>query len=290
MLRISSPQEMLRWSREHRCAGRSVGLVPTMGYLHEGHLRLIDRVRSDADVTVVSVFVNPTQFGPDEDLLTYPRDLDRDTALISARGGDCVFAPETVDMYPSDPMVRVTPGDLAAHLCGPNRPGHFEGVLTIVAKLFNVVEPDVAVFGRKDAQQARMIATMSRELDFPIRVVVVPTVREPDRVAMSSRNSYLSTEERTAATQIPISLDTAHREFTSGSVGVEALLATTREVLNHSPLIEIEYVEAVDPDRMAPVAVLGHDTILAVAVRLGKARLIDNIVLGQGLDADDVTG
>jgi pantoate--beta-alanine ligase len=288
MLHIRSPQAMLRWSREHRCAGRTVGLVPTMGYLHEGHLRLLDRARVEADVTVVSVFVNPTQFGPGEDFLTYPRDPARDAELIAARGGDCIFAPETHDMYPSEPLVRVTPGELAAHLCGPSRPGHFEGVLTIVAKLFNTVEPDVAVFGRKDAQQARIISTMASELDFPVRVVVVPTVREPDRVAMSSRNSYLSSEERAAAAKIPLSLDAAHRQYESGNLDVESLLATVREVLEQSPLIEVEYVEVVEAERMAPVSLADHDTILAVAVRIGKARLIDNIALGEGLQRDHI--
>ncbi|UCG84751.1 MAG: pantoate--beta-alanine ligase, partial [Gemmatimonadota bacterium] len=179
-------------------------------------------------------------------------------------------------------------GDLAAHLCGPRRPGHFEGVLTIVAKLFNVVEPDVAVFGRKDAQQARIITRMTRELDFPVRIVVAPTVREHDRVALSSRNSYLSPAEREAAAKLPMSLDAAHREFLAGTADVASLLSAALAVLRQEPLIEVEYVEAVEPERLAPVQVASSDTILALAVRIGRARLIDNIILGHGVDSDEV--
>ena len=288
MLRIASPEAMRRWSREQRRAGRTIGLVPTMGYLHEGHLRLIDRARESADVVVVSVFVNPTQFGPGEDFLSYPRDLERDSQLIGQRGGDCLFVPATEDVYPFNPQVSLTPGELAAHLCGPRRPGHFEGVLTIVAKLFNLVEPDIAVFGRKDAQQARIITRMAHELDFPVEIVVVPTVREPDRVAMSSRNSYLSPDERAAAAMLPVSLDAAHREFVAGTTDVTSLVATVRAVLRQEPLIEIEYVEAVEPQFLAPVQVADPRTILALAVRIGRARLIDNILLGEGVDSDEI--
>lgn len=288
MLRIASPEAMRRWSREQRRAGRTIGLVPTMGYLHEGHLRLIDRARESADVVVVSVFVNPTQFGPGEDFLSYPRDLERDSQLIGQRGGDCLFVPATEDVYPFNPQVGLTPGELAAHLCGPRRPGHFEGVLTIVAKLFNLVEPDIAVFGRKDAQQARIITRMAHELDFPVQIVVAPTVREPDRVAMSSRNSYLSPDERAAAAMLPVSLDAAHREFVAGTTDVTSLVATVRAVLRQEPLIEIEYVEAVEPELLAPVQVADSRTILALAVRIGRARLIDNILLGEGVDSDEI--
>jgi len=259
-----------------------------MGYLHEGHLRLIDNIRSKTDLVVVSVFVNPTQFSPGEDFLTYPRDLARDRALIRDRGGHCVFVPETADMYGSDPLVTVVAGRLADHLCGPGRPGHFDGVLTIVAKLFNIVEPDVAVFGRKDAQQARIITRMAQDLNFAIRVVVAPTVRERDRVAMSSRNAYLSSEERLAARAIPRSLAAAHGLYRKGHTESDSLIATIRETLSEESLIDIEYAEAVDPETLSPVPTADADTIMALAVRVGKARLIDNIVLGAGVDADEV--
>lgn len=285
---ISDPSEMRRWSRAHHASGKTIGLVPTMGYLHEGHLRLIDNVRGQTDLVVVSVFVNPTQFGPGEDFLTYPRDLERDRALIRDRGGHCVFVPDTSDMYRSDPMVTLVAGPLADHLCGPGRPGHFEGVLTIVAKLFNVVEPDVAVFGRKDAQQARIITRMVQDLDFPIQVVVAPTVRERDRVAMSSRNAYLSPQERLAAGAIPRSLAAAHDLYRQGNNESASLIAAIRRVFGEESLIDIEYVAAVDPETLAPVLTADADTIVALAVRVGKARLIDNIVLGAGVDADEV--
>jgi pantoate--beta-alanine ligase len=288
MLRLSGLQEMRQWSRSKRAAGQTVGLVPTMGYLHEGHLRLIDRASEVADVVVVSIFVNPIQFGPNEDFLTYPRDLDRDCELIEQRGGACIFVPDTTVMYGSEPEVRVNPGSLAEHLCGPRRPGHFEGVLTVVAKLFNVVEPDLAVFGRKDAQQARAICRMVDDLNFPVQVVVFPTVREPDRLAMSSRNSYLSPEERAAALSIPRSLDAAHGMFVSGVTDARALIGAVREVLDRETLIDVDYAEAVDPDTMAPVNTAGHDAIVAVAARVGKARLIDNIVVGVGIAGDEI--
>ncbi|UCD23955.1 MAG: pantoate--beta-alanine ligase [Gemmatimonadota bacterium] len=287
---ISDPAEMRQWSRTQRAAGHTIGLVPTMGFLHEGHLRLIDNARTKADLVVVSVFVNPTQFGPGEDYSTYPRDLERDRELIRDRGGQCVFAPETADMYGSDPVVMVRAGRLADHLCGPHRAGHFDGVLTIVAKLFNVVEPDVAVFGRKDAQQARIIARMVEDLDFPTEVAVAPTVRERDLVAMSSRNTYLTPDERTAARAIPRSLAQAHSLFLEGKTDSASLTASIRSVLGEEPLVDIEYVEAVDPDSLSPVTTADSDTIVALAVRLGKARLIDNIILGAGVEADEVVG
>jgi len=288
ILRISGLREMREWSRSNRVEGRTIGLVPTMGYLHEGHLRLIDRGREAADALAVSVFVNPIQFGPSEDFLTYPREIERDLELIERRGGECAFVPEADAMYRSEPVVRVTPGSIGAHLCGPRRPGHFEGVLTVVAKLFNIVEPDVAVFGRKDVQQARAIMRMVEDLDFAVRILVAPTVREPDGLAMSSRNSYLSPEERTAAASIPRCLEAAHSQFVSGVTNVSALIATAREILERERLIEIDYTEAVDPDTMAPVSVANPETIVAVAARVGKARLIDNIVLGDGVQADEI--
>ncbi len=286
MIVIADPGEMRSWSRRLRTAGRRIGFVPTMGCLHEGHLRLVDHAHRAADDVVLSVFVNPIQFGPTEDLASYPRDFERDRIAAERKGVACLFAPETASMYPTDPIVRVTPGTLAVHLCGPHRPGHFEGVLTVVAKLFNMVEPDVAVFGRKDVQQALIIRSMVEDLSFPVEVVVVPTVREPDGVAMSSRNAYLSRGERAAASRLSRGLEAAHRAFRSGTKESDRLTAEVREVAA-DPLIDIEYIEVVDPTTLAPIEVATDEAILAIAARLGKARLIDNIILADGTGTDE---
>lgn len=276
---------MRAWSRAARAAGQRVAFVPTMGFLHEGHLRLVDEARTRADVVVMSIFVNPLQFGPSEDLDRYPRALERDRALAAARGVACLFVPTAAAMYPTPPLVRVVPGRLGDHLCGPFRPGHFDGVLTVVAKLFHAVEPDVAVFGRKDAQQARMIERMAADLDFPVTVVVAPTARAPDGLALSSRNAYLTPAERRVALRIPAALARAHTAFRAGLRDAAQLVGTVRRELADNGLA-VEYVEAVDPDGLAPVSVLTPDTLLAVAARVGHTRLIDNIVLGAGLAAD----
>src|SRR6266849_227307 len=196
---LSSPKEMRDWSRAERARGRRIGFVPTMGFLHEGHLRLVDRAKQRADRVVMSIFVNPLQFSPAEDLAQYPRDLERDRTLAAERGVDCLFVPDTAVMYPTEPLVRVAPGPMADTLEGAARPGHFAGVLTVVATLFHVVEPDVAVFGRKDYQQAMLVTRMARDLDFPVAIEVAPTVRELDGLALSSRNSYLDPDQRRAA-------------------------------------------------------------------------------------------
>jgi pantoate--beta-alanine ligase len=258
-----------------------------MGYLHDGHLSLIDHASSQSDAVVVSIFINPIQFGPAEDLASYPRDLERDRAAARQRGADCLFVPSTTAMYNSDPVVRVGPGSLASHLCGPYRPGHFEGVLTVVAKLFHMVEPDVAVFGRKDFQQALVITRMVQDLSFPVRVFVAPTVREPDGLAMSSRNSYLAPTERTAAVRIPQGLEAAHRAFRAGVSRTRELVAEVRAILETEPLLRIEYLEAVDPNTLEQVDLATGQTVLAVAVRIGSARLIDNVLLADGISAGD---
>jgi pantoate--beta-alanine ligase len=283
----SAPADMRAWSRAQRAAGRRVAFVPTMGYLHEGHLQLVDDARGRADTVVLSIFVNPLQFGPGEDLDRYPRDLERDRRLAAGRGVACLFLPAVADMYPPGASVRVTPGPLADHLCGPHRPGHFEGVLTVVAKLLNVVEPDVAVFGRKDVQQARLIARMAADLDFPTEIVVAPTAREGDGLALSSRNTYLSADERRRAAAIPESLREAHARFAAGERAAAPLIAAVERRLRAAGLA-VEYVELVDPDRLAPRTAAAPDSVLAVAARAGSTRLIDNIVLGAGLAADRV--
>ena len=290
MIEIADPRRMRAWSREHRGAGRCLGFVPTMGYLHEGHLRLIDRARRVSDDVVVSVFVNPLQFGPAEDFGRYPRDLPRDRSAAAGRGTDCLFVPPPDQVYPEEPVVRVVPGSLGDHLCGPWRPGHFEGVLTVVAKLFHVVEPDVAMFGRKDAQQASMIRRMVADLDFPVEILVAPTVREADGLALSSRNAYLTAEERRAAPALSRGLAAAHDAFRRGSTAAGDVLAEARSVVERERLLRLEYLEAVDPHALSPVTRVGGDTLVGLAARVGSTRLIDNIVLGEGLAGDEWLG
>jgi pantoate--beta-alanine ligase len=291
VIEIADPAAMRSWSRRERAAGRRLALVPTMGSLHEGHLRLVDRARRLADRVVVSAFVNPLQFSPGEDYERYPRDVARDRALAEGRAVDCLFIPTADRIYPVPPAIRFAPGALIAHLCGPRRPGHFEGVLQVVAKLLHLVEPDVAVFGRKDAQQATLISRMVADLDFPVAIEVAPIVREPDGVALSSRNRYLAPDERRAAAVLSAGLEAAHQAFRQGERNAGALLERVRAVARAEGAVAIEYVEAVDPSSLQPVQTAGPDTLLALAARVGPARLIDNIIVGRGLAADErVTG
>jgi len=277
---------MRLWSRSRRDEGLTVGLVPTMGYFHEGHLRLIEQAKAIADTVVVSLFVNPIQFGPQEDLAAYPRDLARDRAAALARGADCLFVPAERDMYPAPQVVRVVPRSLADHLCGARRPGHFEGVLTVVLKLLNIVEPQVAVFGRKDVQQAVLIRRMVGDLNVATEIVIAPTVREADGLAMSSRNAYLTPEERRVAPALARGLEAAHAAFAAGVRDVGALLAAARAPIEEVGALALEYLEIVDPVSLAPSDAPGEESIVAVAARLGAARLIDNVTLGEGTSGD----
>src|SRR5256714_8163276 len=213
---LADPSEMRDWSRAERARGRRIGFVPTMGFLHEGHLRLVDRARERADRVVMSIFVNPLQFGAEEDFATYPRDVDRDTQLASERGVDCLFLPDAKAMYPADPVVRVHAGPMADGLEGAARPGHFAGVLTVVSKLFHLVEPDIAVFGRKDFQQAMLVRRMVDDLNFGLEIDVAPTVRELDGLALSSRNSYLQGDERRAALALSRALRSVEQAWRGG--------------------------------------------------------------------------
>src|SRR5215218_1596078 len=269
---------------EAKREGRSIGFVPTMGYLHEGHLSLIRAARAECDLVVMSLFVNPTQFGAGEDLDRYPRDEERDLRLAGHAGADLVFAPATEEVYPDGPngiatYVEVT-GPLTSVLDGdPSRrgPEHFRGVTTVVAKLFNLVDPDVAYFGQKDAQQAVVIRRMVRDLDFPVRIEVLPTVREPDGLAMSSRNAYLGPEDRKRATALSRALAAAERGARAGSLGM-GLEAARAELA--AAAIEPEYLEASDAETLEPVERLGERPVLvAVAARVGAARLIDNVLI-----------
>jgi pantoate--beta-alanine ligase len=284
MIELSSIADLRRWVRDERAAGRRIALVPTMGFLHEGHLRLVDEARRHADRVIMSIFVNPLQFGPAEDLDRYPRDLPRDRALARARGTDALFVPTEAVMYPPGSEIRVVPGQTADRWEGAARPGHFEGVLTVVAKLFHLVEPDVACFGRKDIQQATLVRQMVRDLDWRLEIVVVPTVREPDGLALSSRNAYLDADQRKRAVVLSAALRAAHDGFRSDERSAAALLRTVRRVLATEPTVAEEYVAIVEPATLAPVETVDADTVVALAVRLGRTRLIDNIILGQGLD------
>lgn len=262
-----------------RAAGRSIGFVPTMGYLHEGHLSLVDRCRGLADWVVISIYVNPLQFGPDEDFDRYPRDLEGDLKSASDRGVDIVFAPGDRELYPQPPRVTVNAGPLADRLCGLSRPTHFHGVLTVVAKLFGIVQPDVAVFGQKDFQQAVLIERMVADLDMPVRVEVAPTVRDPDGLAMSSRNAYLSPEERSSALAIPNGLAAAVAAFRAGERSGPALRSRILESLESAMGLRVEYVEIVSRDGLDTVERANEDSVAAVAARVGATRLIDNASL-----------
>jgi pantoate--beta-alanine ligase len=268
---------------EARADGRSIGLVPTMGALHEGHLSLLREARRRCDVVVMSLFVNPAQFGPTEDLDTYPRDEARDLGLAESEGVDVVYAPSVEDVYPEGfaTAVEVT-GDLTNILDGdPSRRGaaHFRGVTTVVAKLFNLVGPDVAFFGRKDAQQAAVIRRMARDLDYPIEVVALPIVREPDGLALSSRNAYLGPEERERSTAISRALRAAEEAAQAQGTLTDALAAARAELERAG--IEPEYLEARDAEDLSPATSFnGRPVLLAVAARVGRARLIDNVVIG----------
>jgi pantoate--beta-alanine ligase len=276
---VRTKDEVRRIVRQARAGGATVALVPTMGYLHEGHMSLVDRARELADVVAMSIFVNPLQFGAGEDLDRYPRDLERDLEMARGRGVDLVFAPGVAEMYPhGEPQVSVIPGALAERMEGAIRPGHFRGVLTVVAKLFGIFQPDVAVFGQKDFQQAALIRRMADDLDLGVRVEVAPIVREADGLAMSSRNVYLSAEERERALALSRGLEQCRARFAAGERDADALRAVLRNALE-VPGVEPEYAEAVDALTLEPVVQAAPGTVLLVAARVGRTRLIDNAVL-----------
>ncbi|UCC82945.1 MAG: pantoate--beta-alanine ligase [Gemmatimonadota bacterium] len=263
-----------------RSSGRSIGLVPTMGFLHEGHLSLADRCCELAGYVVMSIYVNPLQFGPSEDFDEYPRALERDLALAEERGVDLVFAPADRELYPTELTVTVAPRRLADRLCGLSRPGHFEGVLTVVGKLFGIVQPDLAVFGQKDFQQAVLIQKMVIDLDMPVRVEVAPTVREADGIAMSSRNEYLSADERRRALSISRGLAGALRSFRSGERDAAMIGRGVLQTMEEAGGVDVEYVEVVSADDLEPVQQADEETVVVVAARVGTTRLIDNARLG----------
>lgn len=262
-----------------RAAGRRLGVVPTMGCLHEGHASLIRLAKTRADVTIVTLFVNPAQFGPNEDFTRYPRPFERDAALCEAEGADILFAPEAGAVYAPDASVWIDEDRLSRGLCGTSRPGHFRGVCTVVAKLFNLTQPHVAVFGEKDAQQLRIVRRMVRDLDIPVEIVAGPTVREPDGLAMSSRNRYLSADERAQAPCLKRALDEAERRVLAGERDTARLRAAMALEIDRTPMARIDYIELVDDETLEPVATLARPVLAALAVFLGRTRLIDNTVL-----------
>ena len=256
-----------------------VGLVPTMGFLHEGHLSLVGRAREECVSVVVSIFVNPTQFGPMEDLATYPRDMDRDLALLEAAGVDLVWAPDVDVMYPPGFQTYVEVEGVSTGLEGERRPGHFRGVATVVAKLFTAVQPQRAYFGQKDAQQTVVIRQMARDLSFPVDVIICPTVREPDGLAMSSRNAYLHGDERAAATVLYRALTAARAAFKAGSRDAETLRQIMAATIEAEPLARLQYVSCADPLTLQELDGPVNRALLSMAVFVGKTRLIDNLML-----------
>lgn len=273
---ISETREFVRQARQ---AGLKVGFVPTMGYLHEGHLELVRRARAICGTVVVSIFVNPTQFGPNEDFTRYPRDLERDASMAESVGADVIFNPPVEEIYPPGHCTYVDLERLTDKLCGLSRPGHFRGVATVVAKLFNIVRPDIAFFGQKDAQQALVIKRMAADLNMDVEIVTVPTVREADGLAMSSRNVYLQPEERRAALVLSRSLRAAEEAVAAGERDPAAIRRMVTGMILGDPLVSIEYVEIYSHPDLEPVEVLSGPALLALAVRIGRTRLIDNTIL-----------
>jgi pantoate--beta-alanine ligase len=280
---VRSPEDFRRACEEARARGQRVGLVPTMGALHEGHLTLVRAAKERAAFVVVSIFVNPTQFGPNEDFAKYPRDLAGDLAKLGLANADLVFAPDGNAMYPEGEETRVRVGPLAASLCGPFRPGHFEGVATVVTKLFALTGPSVAMFGKKDYQQLAILRRVARDLFLPVEVVGHPIVREADGLAMSSRNAYLSADEREKALALSRGLAAAARDFAAGERSAKVLRGLARAAVD-AVATSVDYVEIATPDGLVPLAdgaQAGDRALLAIACRIGTTRLIDNVVLGE---------
>ena len=271
--------ETIAQVRAARGAFGRLGLVPTMGFLHEGHLSLVRRARAECGAVAVSIFVNPTQFGPTEDLARYPRDLARDLALLEGEGAELVFTPSAAEIYPKGFASRIEVEGVTAPLEGAARPGHFSGVATVVAKLFNIVQPTRAYFGRKDAQQAVVISRMAADLDMPVQVVVGDTVREADGLALSSRNVYLDPAERAAAPMLFRALSRAEALFAGGERDAEILRAAVREMIAEQPRFQVEYVSVADRDTLQELETVGRAALISLAAKLGRTRLIDNIVL-----------
>lgn len=279
---IQSCREMQKLAAELRAQGKSLGLVPTMGYFHEGHLSLMRRSRADNHVSIISIYVNPTQFGRGEDFTTYPRDLEGDAQKAQNVGVDIIFAPADKEVYPAGYSTFVEVEELTEGLCGASRPGHFKGVTTVVAKLFHLCKPHRAYFGQKDAQQARIIQQMTADLNLDLEIVVMPIVREADGLAMSSRNIYLSPQERKAALALSRSLAWAQEAYNKGERSADLLIQGIKKIIEKEKLGLIDYVDIVDADTLKEVGQIERPVLVALAIKFGKARLIDNCTLGSG--------
>lgn len=275
--------EVRQWTDEARRAGKRIGLVPTMGALHIGHVSLIEAAAQQCDFVVVSIFVNPTQFGPGEDLENYPRPLEQDLAICEQHGADVVFAPTPAEMYPRENQTWVNVVGITESLCGRSRPIHFRGVTTVCTKLFNIVGCDVAFFGQKDAQQSIVIRRMVADLNMPLEVVVCPTVREPDGLAISSRNQYLSEQQRKEAPVIYEALQQARKTIEAGETDPNVVRRQMEKTMGRVEAMKPEYIEVVDPDTLEVLDRIAGPVLIAVAARLGPARLIDNIMMDTGL-------
>jgi len=271
--------DMRAASRVARLDGKRLGFVPTMGALHEGHVSLVRAAKAKCDVVAVSIFVNPLQFGPNEDLAKYPRTFERDRDLLEKEAVDVLFAPTPEEMYPAGAVTYVTVEGLSEKLCGKSRPGHFRGVTTVVAKLFHIVEPDLAFFGQKDAAQATIIRRMVRDLNLPVEIIVGPIVREPDGLAMSSRNAYLSPQQRKSALVLNRSLTAVKNRYDKGERNAPTLIEAGKQVLAQEPAVRLDYFEIVDPATLDLVQELTSTSLVAVAAFVGNTRLIDNILL-----------
>lgn len=274
---IRSPKKMQEVCAGLKRRGKTIGLVPTMGYLHRGHLSLVRTAKGKADVVAASIFVNPTQFGPKEDFTRYPRNLKRDRLLLKQEGCDLVFVPGVRDMYPEGYLTYVNVREITGKLEGASRPGHFCGVTTVVAKLFNVIQPEVAVFGQKDAQQAVVLKKMADDLNYGIRMIIAPTVREKDGLALSSRNTYLSPQERKQAVVLYRSLRDARRLIRAGEKNARRIIAHIRDIISRQSSARLEYVAVTDARTLAPLKKLQGEVLISLAVWFGKTRLIDNV-------------
>ncbi|MGE5455034.1 MAG: pantoate--beta-alanine ligase [Methylocystaceae bacterium] len=277
---IHTVNEMQKWAQNAKSQGQKIGLVPTMGFLHAGHLSLVKSAKSRCDQVAVSIFVNPIQFGPTEDLATYPRDLERDVALLAAEGVDVVFNPAPEEMYPGGfaAVVEIT-SEMTTRLCGSSRPGHFSGVTTVVSKLFNICLPDEAFFGQKDAQQLLVIEKMVRDLNFPVTIVRVPIKREADGLAMSSRNVYLSDEERQLALVLNQSLQKAYDLVKAGERNPAVVKAQIEVMIAAAPAARVDYIAVVSGEDLSEINLLSGSVLIALAVGIGKTRLIDNLIM-----------
>lgn len=276
---LTSVREMQEYSDRVKSEGKTIGLVPTMGFLHEGHLSLVRQAKACSDVVIVSIFVNPTQFGPGEDFDEYPRSMEKDTAACLREGVDAMFSPTADEMYPNPYLTYVNVEKITERLCGKLRPGHFRGVATVVTKLFNIVAPDKAFFGQKDAQQLMVIRQMVKDLNMRIEVIPVPIVREPDGVAMSSRNKYLSPQERQSAKCLYRALLHAKELICEGERDSARIADAVRGIIESEPLAQVDYIEISDADTLEEISKVEGNVLIALAVKFGSARLIDNIVV-----------